>query len=479
MATDTETAHDHDHDHDEPPRTNALVRRGFGDVTLAHENSATQALIAKATADIQARWIMAMRQPRDIAEVRQMILKECKRPGFAKVAIYAVPRGEKQIRGLSIRFAEVAMRCMSNMGCEAQTIFDSDDERIVRITATDFETNATWSRDITIKKTVERKFLKRGQRPRGERVNSYGDRVYIVDGTDDDVATKESSAISKAARTAILRLIPGHIQDEAFHVCETIAKEEAAKDPDGEANKILDAFAELNVMPSALAEWLGHPFDQTTPAELVELRKLYTGLREGDLSWTEALETAGDARERAKKAAAERKAAAPAPAGNAAPASSPPPASGTATSTPATSSAPTSSTPPANSPPTTAKAPPASAPPPAADQKAQPARTGGRGSQAVKDKISGNAPATSSTSTRDAQPASAPAPAPAPAPNHNMHDPNAEPPPDVAPPALHVVKPADDDLDVEERKCAKCGVPIETLKSDPPGAKCYACRQGD
>lgn len=448
-------------------RANQLVRRAFDGVTLAHENSATQALIAKATADIQARWIMAMRQPRDLANVRQMIIKECKRPGFAKVAIYAVPRGEKQIRGLSIRFAEVAMRCMSNMGCEALTIYDSDEERIVRVTATDFETNATWSRDISIKKTVERRQLRRNQRPIRERINSYGDRVFIVEATDDEVGVKEAALISKASRTAILRLIPGHLQDEAFHVCETIAKDEAAKNPDAERNSILDAFAELSVMPNSLAEWLGHPFDQTTPAELVELRKLYAAIRDGEMSWVEALETAGEARERARKAAAEtaaaKKTAAAAPA-QTAPASSPP---ATATSSPAT---------PAPSP---------AATPVPTDHKTTGQR-GGRGSQAAKDQIakgSGQQSApSSSTSTRDAKPTPAapatPAPAASPIERH-ISDPNAEPPPETAAPQLHVVKPADDDLDVEERKCAKCGVPIETLKSDPPGAKCYACRQGD
>lgn len=30
---------------------------------------------------------------------------------------------------------------------------------------------------------------------------------------------------------------------------------------------------------------------------------------------------------------------------------------------------------------------------------------------------------------------------------------------------------------VEERSCADCGVPIDVPKSEPAGAKCYACRQ--
>src|ERR1051325_3623418 len=97
------------------PKTNQLMRREFAGIALASEGPATQALVAKATADIQARWVMALRRPRNLDDVRQDIIKECKRPGFAKVAIYSVPRAGTQIKGLSIRFAEVAMRCMGNL----------------------------------------------------------------------------------------------------------------------------------------------------------------------------------------------------------------------------------------------------------------------------------------------------------------------------------------------------------------------------
>lgn len=291
-------SHDHDHDaqhdgedYDQKPKANQLSRRDFGGVSLAHENAATQALIAKSTAEIQARWIMAMRRPRDMNDVRQNVLKECRRPGFAKVAIYEVPRGQTKIRGLSIRFAEVVMRCMTNMSCEAQTIYDSDEERIVRITVTDFETNVTWPKDITVKKTVERKFLKRGQRPIRERENSYGDKVFIVEATDDDVVTKEAAMVSKAARTLILRVIPGHLQDEALQLCMQLRLAEDKANPDAAKNQIFDAYAALGIMPSELESYLGKAAERITPDDIGELRSLYTAIRDGEITWEAAIET--------------------------------------------------------------------------------------------------------------------------------------------------------------------------------------------
>jgi hypothetical protein len=430
----------------EAPRANQMARRTFDGIQLAGENAATQALVAKATADIQARWVMAMRRPRDMDEVRQMIIKECRRKDFAQTAIYAVPRGGNTIRGLSIRFAEVAMRCMGNMSCEAQTIYDSDEERIVRVIATDFESNATWPRDITIKKTVEVKQLKKGQRAIRDRINSYGDRVYLVDATDDQVATKEAAMISKAARTAILRLIPGHIQDEAFDLCDELMKKKDAENPDAARNTLFDAFASLNVMPTQIAEWLGHPVDQATPAELAELRKLYGALREGETSWAEAMEGAEEARARARKAAADRagpKAAAGVPAA--------PPAAA------ATAEAPRSSaTPPA-----------AAAPPP---PKAQTPAKGGKATAALKDQIKNDKPAEhgGERDHRAAPPAQPPKlevvkPDPASLP---MSHPDAEPPPESSPPPAGM----------EERKCAGCGVAIDVEVGAPAGALCYSCR---
>jgi hypothetical protein len=309
------------------PQVNQIARTDLMGTSLATSNPATEALIAKERASIEARWIMAMRRPRNLDDVRQRVLAECRRPGFAEAAVYARPvGGGKVAEGLSIRFAEVAMRCMTNMPCDTQTIFDGATERIVRVTVTDLETNVTWSRDITIKKTVERRQLKKGQRPLGERLNSYGERVFIVEATDDEVAVKEAAQISKMARTLILRCVPGNIQDEAKALCRRISSDKTAKDPVGERNKVLDAFSGLGVLPSQLAAYLGKPLEQARPEEIDEFRRLYAAIRDGETSWPEAYAEATDGRTSERKApttivpTSEAPAAAPAPAITPAPA---------------------------------------------------------------------------------------------------------------------------------------------------------------
>lgn len=271
------------------PEVNQLIRRDFGGTSVARGSAATEALVAKARADIEARWTMAMHRPRDMDQVRSLLMKECARPGFADAAIYHKPIGDG-IEGLSIRFAEAAARCFGNIAMDVAQIYDDDNTRVMRVSATDLETNVTWPQDVTISKTVERRHLRNGQTAVATRTNSYGDLVYLVAATDDDLLNKQNALVSKALRTAILRIIPGNLQDEAFDKCNAILKDKAAKDPDAARNSMCDGFASLNIMPADLAEWLGHDLGTATPAEVELLRRLYVAIRDGQATWVEALE---------------------------------------------------------------------------------------------------------------------------------------------------------------------------------------------
>jgi hypothetical protein len=432
----------------EAPRGNQLQRRGFSGMEIARQSAATDALIAKERASVEARWIMAMRQPRNMDDVRQMIMKECRRPGFADAAVYEVPRGDTKIVGLSIRFAEVAVRCMGNLQPETVTIYDDTESRIVRCTVTDYESNVTWSKDITIRKTVERKFLKKGQRPISERINSYGDRVYIVEASDDDVATKEAAQVSKSLRTLILRCIPGHIQDEALALCNAVYADKAKKDPDAARVAMLDAFAGVAVMPSDLEQLLGHTTERMNPAELERLRKIYAAISQGETTWAEVLEQTADARKAAATAATTTSAPAAQGATNAQPA----PASNTTAAAPAASKATRSS----------------------------------KGTAALKDKLTEQPPAQPAPDKEPTAFDKAAADARVrdiarKLEEQKQADPEAEPGwmsgksengGDIGSASgEHGGSP-----DLEERACAGCGVPIDVVKGDPPGAKCYACR---
>jgi hypothetical protein len=254
-----------------------------------HKSASTDALVAKARAEIEARYTMAMNRPRNLDMVRALLLAECRRPGFAESAIYHKPVGDG-IEGLSIRFAETAARCFTNLVMETSQIFDDEYTRVLRVTVTDLESNMPWSTDITVDKTVERRSLGRNQVPLSQRTNSYGDMVYVVQATDEQVSTKQNALVSKTLRTLILRVIPGNLQDEALAVCRKVLTDKQATDPNSSRNAVFDAFAAIGVLPLNLEEWLGHKLDHATPAELNQLRGLYAAIRDGEATWSDAME---------------------------------------------------------------------------------------------------------------------------------------------------------------------------------------------
>ena len=184
-------------------------------------------------ARIQAAYIMALQKPRHEDEARLKILEACKRPAFAERVEFSKPVGGKSIKGPSIRFAELALREWGNVLTETQTIFEDESIRRIKVSVLDLETNAAFSKEIQIKKTVERKKAA-GREIVGERINTQGEKVFIVVATDDELHNKEAALISKAVRNEGLRLIPSDITDEALEIARTTMRNNFADDPKAE-----------------------------------------------------------------------------------------------------------------------------------------------------------------------------------------------------------------------------------------------------
>ena len=251
----------------------------------------TAQLEAQARALVQARFFVA-KQPhmmRSWDQVEQRLRKECARPGFAQAAWWTLPYNPP-VEGLSIRFAEAALRLSGNIDVQQQTIFDDAWKRIVRVTVMDLETNFAYTSEVAIEKTVERSQPK-DRTVLSVRENSAGKLVYRVEATEQELAQKQGSVVSKAIRTLGLRLIPGDIIDECKAIiAETRAKGTAAEDPEQARKVILDSFAEIGVMPADLARYLEHDTNSFLPAERDALRGIYTAIKNGIGTWRDVIE---------------------------------------------------------------------------------------------------------------------------------------------------------------------------------------------
>jgi hypothetical protein len=253
--------------------------------------TAGQAAAEQARALVESRYAIAARFPRDIDVVRGALLRECKRPFFAKVALYSKPVGGTKIIGPSIRFAETAIRCMSNISIDTMTVYDDREKRLVRVTVADLESNVTYAKDVTITKAVERKNPKPGDVVIRTRQNSYNESVSLIEAGDDEIANKEAALLSKTIRTLGLRLVPGDLIDEAIHMIYATQAADDAKDPDAAKRTLFDAFAVLGVTVEQLKDFLGNDATTLSPKELTELRALYSAVRDGEVNMVEAIAT--------------------------------------------------------------------------------------------------------------------------------------------------------------------------------------------
>lgn len=263
------------------------VQEQAGPVELATTQAAEMA-----RARIESQYLVALKRPRNEDVALQRMLRECKRPAFSDVAIYSLPIGGQQIEGYSIRFAEAVARVWGNLSIEQTITFDDGKKRIVRVSATDLESNATHTGEVVVELVVRRKYA--GDRtPIGVSRNSKGEQTYLLQADERDAAQLTASAASKALRTAVLRLIPGWVLDECWAQLDATARNKSAEDPDEQRRKIVAAFGDLNVPADQLADFLGHDIGTSSPAEIVQLKRTYAAIRDGETTWADVMGAKG------------------------------------------------------------------------------------------------------------------------------------------------------------------------------------------
>lgn len=273
------------------PAAGTVARQEFSASEIATTAEVgTSAMEAQARAEIEARYVMALRNRRRILDVRDRILAACERTRFARAALYSKPMGGSKITGLSIRFAEEAFRDTPNLDRIASVVYDDREKRIIRVILIDLETNNSWKTDVTVEKTVERKNAKDRQ-VLSVRTNSSGGKTYTVVATDDEMLAKQNALISKAERTLVLKMLPGDIQEEARDTIEAALRRDHDADPTQNVKRHADAFAGIGVKPSELEAYLGHDLAKITAAEAADLEGLYNSLKSGDTNWAEVMET--------------------------------------------------------------------------------------------------------------------------------------------------------------------------------------------
>lgn len=241
----------------------------------------------RAAQEVQAAMVVAKRFPRDEQASFARIMAACKRPTLAEAAIYVYPRGGQKVEGPSIRLAEALAQAWGNLSAGVVELTNDDGESSVLSYAWDLETNTRVDKVFTVKhERHSRKGVTKLDDPR-------------------DVYEMTANQAARRLRACILAVIPGDVVEAAVNECrKTLAG--GSKEPLADrARKMVGAFAELGVTLQMIEDRLGHKLDAIDENELVTLRGIFQGIRDGMSSREDHFKPPARSRQTTMKAAAE------------------------------------------------------------------------------------------------------------------------------------------------------------------------------
>ena len=250
-------------------------------------STAAEMVAEQTRAEVYGAMTLAKKFPRDEVKSRELIIQTCESIKFADSAIYKKPiGGGKTIEGASIRLAEEILRNWGNVKVFKSVIYDDSVRRMIRVVCYDLQTNASYSEDAVIEKTVERKSSK-GRTVISERTNSYGEKVCLLAATEDEMMIKEGAKTSKMIRNAGLRLIPQHIKEEAIAKAKEVIRAGLSKNIDVSIKKMVESFELIKVKTSDLEKYLNHPITQLSVDEIANLKMVYQTIKDGESKWSD------------------------------------------------------------------------------------------------------------------------------------------------------------------------------------------------
>lgn len=241
---------------------NLVTANEYGFSSTEGSGSLIQVEQTRATAEVQAAFVIAKRYPRDENVSFNKIMKSCERPFLAEQAMYCYPRGGTVVTGPSIRLAEVLAQSWGNVDCGVREITQGAGMSVAEAYAIDLETN---TRITKVFHVPHERHTKKG-------------KVKLTDPR--DVYEMVANQGARRMRACILGIIPGDIVDAAVDKCKHTLSH--GKEPMADrVRKMVSLFDEQGIKIEQIEKRLGHKLDAIIEAELITLRGIYKSLKDG------------------------------------------------------------------------------------------------------------------------------------------------------------------------------------------------------
>lgn len=227
----------------------------------------------RAISEVQGAIVLAKRFPRNQIDCLDRILTACQRPALAEQALYSYSKGGTEITGPSIRLAEAIAQNWSNLQFGIKELDQREGESAIEAFAWDMETNV---KQVKIFQVKHERHTKKGR--------------YLLEDPR-DIYENLANQGARRLRACILGIIPGDIIESAVSQCEQTLKAKADTSPEA-LKKLVDAFAGYGIVKEQIERRIQRRLDTITPAQLVQLRKIYNSLKDGmsaPTDWFEAI----------------------------------------------------------------------------------------------------------------------------------------------------------------------------------------------
>lgn len=225
-------------------------------------NAQTQALVQRASQEVQAAVFMAKQFPRDEDLAYSRIMQATTRRKLAEGAFYEYAKGGTNILGPSIRLAEVIAQHWGNLETGVKEIERRDGESTAEAYAWDLETNTRVTKQFTVKHQRE------------TRNGSYA----LTDSR--EIYELIANQGARRQRACILAVIPSYVVEDAIDSCQQTLQNDGTP----LKMKIEDAinkFASLGVTVPMLEEYAQRNVSAFDEIILNRLWGVYSSIRDG------------------------------------------------------------------------------------------------------------------------------------------------------------------------------------------------------
>jgi hypothetical protein len=245
---------------------NQLVANPFGDTERASVSAGALQQQSREVAETQTKYLMAERFPRDEVKAMDRILNAFSRPSLAERAQYQYARGGTDIVGPSIHAAQSIAQGWGNIefgwdevarGIGADGIPYSE----VKAYATDLQSRVPRATKFIVKHWRDTK--NGGYKLKDER----------------DIYELCANMAQRRVRGCILAVVPTDVVDSAMEQAATTLSSNADTSPAAMA-KMVATFGEFGVTKEMIEKRLQRRLDAITPAQVVQLKRIYVSLRD-------------------------------------------------------------------------------------------------------------------------------------------------------------------------------------------------------